>query len=82
MATREYAIECELASGDVWTPVGLYAIDGVNQRVIRCSECGLRGSDAEGGLTCRRWPESIHSTDPHGFCSWAEVMSDGDQAGA
>lgn len=43
--TREYVIECEHTSGDVWTPVGLYAIDGTNPRVVRCWDCKHGGLD-------------------------------------
>lgn len=40
--TREYVIECEHTAGDVWTPVGLFAIDGEEPRVTRCRDCRWR----------------------------------------
>lgn len=43
----------------------------VRERVIRCRECSLSGTDAHGGMTCDRWPMSRHDTTPDGFCSWA-----------
>lgn len=66
--TREYVIECDKVSGDVWSPRGLFAYEGVNDQIIRCAACGLSGHDAHGGLTCDRYPESRHDTDPRGFC--------------
>lgn len=36
---REYVIRCEHTAGSVWTPVGLYAIDGEDPRVTRCRDC-------------------------------------------
>lgn len=78
MSIREYAMECEHTSGEVWTPVGLYAIDGTNDRIVRCRDCGKHGEDSRGNLTCRLFEDFVHSTEPDGFCDRAEVMDDGD----
>ena len=76
--TREYAIECDHISGDVWTPVHLFAVDGMNDHVIRCRDCRLHGEDSRGGLTCRLFADFVHSTEPDGYCHRAEVRRDGD----
>ena len=75
--SREYVIICDHISGDVWTPLHLFAVDGMNDRVVRCRDCGRHGEDSRGGLTCRLFEDFVHATEPDGFCDRAEVTSDG-----
>ena len=62
---REYVIRCEHTSGDVWTPVGLYAIDGEEPRVVRCRDCAHH----DGGNCCTLLEFCTVGIDA-GFCAW------------
>lgn len=63
---REFILECQYVGGKVWTPDGLYALEGQNEEVVRCMDCKDYG-DCMGTPWC--W-EFDHGTQPDGFCKW------------
>lgn len=71
---REYVIRCEHTAGSVWTPVGLYAIDGEDPRVVRCGDCAhyherFNGCDEFGDESRGEFV----TVEPGGFCAWGET---------
>ena len=68
LPVEEHVVKCTV-DGDRVSPSWMAE---AGERVVRCRDCGLSGTDVNGGLTCGRWPESVHATEPDGFCKWGK----------
>ena len=64
---REFILECQYIGGKVWTPDGLYALEGANEEVIRCRDCDYY---APTRCLCRRTDAILLDGDGH--CSWGK----------
>lgn len=71
---REYVIRCEHTAGSVWTPVGLYAIDGEDPRVTRCGMCAHYEEGEVSG--CALLDFATEGMAASGFCAWGEERED------
>lgn len=63
-ASREYVIECDHVTGDVWSPAYLFVDESVAHEVVRCRDCRM----FDGG-----WCEMGEFAVPHmdgGYCAW------------
>ena len=68
---REYAIECADMGAGVWSPHGLWAREGANDRIVRCRDC-RHARERNGRLVCHVRPMTCHVTEPDGFCHRGE----------
>lgn len=71
--SREYVIECDHVTGDVWSPTHLFVDESVAHEVVRCRDCEhmLLG-------WCDLLEFKAPDMEEHGFCAWG-VAKDGDK---
>ena len=73
MGRAEFVMTCEDMGAGVWSPDGLFAHEGVNERIIRCRDCAYARFGAQ---ACALLDESEEMfwvcVEPDGFCSWGE----------
>ena len=65
---REYVLMCEHTSGDVWSPERLYAIDGSDDRIVRCRDCAHHEPESDRTVRCTLLEAVMFACD---FCSCA-----------
>ena len=67
--TRNYVIECERITGDVWSPLHMFVDASVAAPVVRCEDCHMFDG---------AWCELMEFAVPHmseGFCAWGIVKT-------
>ena len=74
--TRNYVIECERITGDVWSPLHMFVDASVAAPVVRCKDCKHYTDDEmEYYHYCGSWCEQVT---PDGYCAWGERRADHD----
>lgn len=71
--TRNYVIECERITGDVWSPLHMFVDASVAAPVVRCGDCRWYRAPLPslGNVAmCKRNVVSAIPVDEDGFCAW------------
>lgn len=77
--TREYVVECEHITENVWWPAKNYVQDNGNNigyfRVVRCDDCKWYDDESESCTQFQSLPYGDRvevMTCRNGFCAWGE----------